>query len=727
MIAASKAEATARMYELASEPPQPLGPGSKEKRSALEALGRVVGLALEDVPTKLECSRTLARRMDLAWDDSCFSGGDSITLTGLNRLLEGAERWHSRMFASTPGTEEPGSEVLNEQTELEQRISEAIVDLSRSTATPVEFNSTTLPLEQSEIRFYDGSWRTHLGSVAEWLHLAVDLSTTSPHEFDATLARGLGLDDAWDQGSRDPVTEVLLPRLADRLDRSLALRDNFDSQLESAVEGGATRESASTAWSDSWEEVEDEDEVEGSGPIHAEADTWPISEFVGYARDHDLNLSPSYQRADVWPTSSSQLLIESILRGIPLPSIIILERGDSERTYYEVVDGKQRLTSILRFIGCHPAAVSLVERKAEEWGVPDLLDTFQKDYPQFKRLWKKHEVTRLTAQLERLYYFPFPLRSGDVRPLSGELARYRGKYYCQIKNQRLTVLGQARNVAYVFEKTATYKLPVIIYKQVTSEQIHEVFSLYNKQGKHLNAEEIRNALYHHLAFMKALVVTAGDSGAVETDAPFLEDRWPDLKSTQKVLDSYGFGQAGYKRTKLLSWVSSALLLEDGSPERRSTANHINALLKRVDDDRHDVLRDVSRVREAMVLLDRGLDVHAAIPPEVWAKQFVNSRSTGKWQELQLVASLIGLSAAVAAYGDDDLSDLVEERWDAISVASASWTRPRKTQSREQWQFISRVVVDMLDVLDVHVEEVDARLRDAFGACGLFDLVGLWKR
>ena len=56
---------------------------------------------------------------------------------------------------------------------------------------------------------------------------------------------------------------------------------------------------------------------------------------------------------------------------------------------------------------------------------------------------------------------------------------------------------------------------MITYKQVTSEQIHEVFSLYNKQGKHLNAEEIRNALYHHLAFMKALVVTAGDSGTVD--------------------------------------------------------------------------------------------------------------------------------------------------------------------------------------------------------------------
>src|SRR5690606_34597149 len=118
-----------------------------------------------------------------------------------------------------------------------------------------------------------------------------------------------------------PLQERLLPRLADRLDRALDLRDQFVSELELAAEGAATHASASAAWVAAWEEVDEDEDAESSGPIHAEADTWPIAEFVGYAEDNDLNLSPSFQRADVWPTTSSQQLIESILRGIPLPSI----------------------------------------------------------------------------------------------------------------------------------------------------------------------------------------------------------------------------------------------------------------------------------------------------------------------------------------------------------------------------------------------------------------------
>lgn len=368
MTAHSKAEATARMYELAGEEVEPLGPGSKEKRSAFEALGRVVGLDLSGVATKVECSRRIAARLDVVWDDACFSAGDTITLVGMNRLLEalGPTAAGPDQAVSAVTDRAEGLELTPDEPDLEQRVAENIAELSKATEVPVGVSGPGSPVALDVIRFDDGSWRTHLASVAGWLHLAEDLETASEEAFDASLADGLGLDPGWADGAGDALRERLLPRLFDRLDRAVALRGDFLANLELAVEGGATRESASAAWSDAWTEVEDEDEVEGSGPIHAEADTWPISEFVGYARDNDLNLSPSYQRADVWPTSSSQLLIESILRGIPLPSIIILERVKDERTTYEVVDGKQRLTSILRFIGAHPLAVELVHKKANE-------------------------------------------------------------------------------------------------------------------------------------------------------------------------------------------------------------------------------------------------------------------------------------------------------------------------------------------------------------------------
>ena len=363
-----------------------------------------------------------------------------------------------------------------------------------------------------------------------------------------------------------------------------------------------------------------------------------------HARDFDLNLSPSYQRADVWPTSSWQLLVESILRGIPLPSIIILDKVDDYHTSYEVVDGKQRLTSILRFTGRHPRAVELVETKAAKWGEPNLLTTFQNDYPAFKKIWKKNSPDRLTAQVERSLYFPFPLRSGDVKPLSGALEPTCGQVLLPDRAKIVLGIPAARIPQVRLRAVRQYKLPVITYKQVTSEQIHEVFSLYNKQGKHLNAEEIRNALYHHLDLMKALVVTAGDSGTVEVDAPFLQG--PGQTSPRRRSCSTPTGSVSRVQTNQAALVGLfSAALEDGAPPRRSTANHINALLKRVEDDSGTSLRDEPNLRDAMVLLDKGVDAHAAIGPEVWTKKFINPQATGKWQELQLVASLIGLSAA----------------------------------------------------------------------------------
>src|SRR5262249_15434099 len=158
----------------------------------------------------------------------------------------------------------------------------------------------------------------------------------------------------------------------------------FQGELEA---DGATRASATTWWVEAWdEEVDLEDEDDGS-PVSAKADIWPIHDFSDRARRNRLNLSPSYQRGDVWPTGDAQKLIESILRGIPLPSVILLrpERTDAP---YEVVDGKQRLTSILRFIGRHPRALNLVNEADERRGGTEFADLFQNDYPKFRRKWK---------------------------------------------------------------------------------------------------------------------------------------------------------------------------------------------------------------------------------------------------------------------------------------------------------------------------------------------------
>lgn len=59
-------------------------------------------------------------------------------------------------------------------------------------------------------------------------------------------------------------------------------------------------------------------------------------------------IRPSYQRKEVINTSKSSAIIESIILGIKLPPIFIYKRKDG---ISEVIDGQQRLLSIIGFIG----------------------------------------------------------------------------------------------------------------------------------------------------------------------------------------------------------------------------------------------------------------------------------------------------------------------------------------------------------------------------------------
>ena len=733
--ATSKAEAAARMYLLAGRPPEPLGPGSKEKKSALVALGSALGLDLDAVPGKTECGRIIAEHVGAAWGTDCYSTGDTITTTGMSRLVDRAVGH----LVQTPGRLEPHvlADILESArdttarpqketasmplaiSEIEQNIAERLSMLSKPGPTPEGVLDAVTPLAVTDVRFDDGAWRGVVEYTQGWMRLPREVAGETPDDFDRALTEAL-TGDATHIGR-----DVLLERLAERLERAVTLRERFQESVEGTVEGRATLETATQDWIDAWEEVEDEEDAEVGGPIKASADVWPINEFVQRAHDHELNLSPSYQRADVWPTSDAQILIESVLRGIPLPSIILLQ-DDEGGVNFEVVDGKQRLTSILRFMGHHPHALQIVEAKAIEWDAPDLPTTFKLDYPSFKKLWKQKEQTRLTAQVERDLHFPFPLRSGDVKPLSGGLAELRGRYYSEIRDYQIDVVGKKQRVRSIFEQTSSYKVPVILYEEVSSEQIHEVFSLYNKQGKHLNAEEIRNARFHGLALMKGLLATAGDAEDVAAIAPFLLDDWDDLSSTARTLDNkrYGFGRAGYKRTKLLSWVASVLFGESGTIGGRSTAATVSALLARVEKAADDPLRKVDVVRDAMLLLDHGLDAHAALPDDAWAARFKNSQSANGWQELQLVSSLIALSAAQTVLGDD-LVDCLEDAVSEIHRATEQrWIRPVKTQSTEQWQFTAGVVREMLEILKVAPGDVEAKITEHYGHCGLGSLLSL---
>lgn len=88
--ARSKAEVVARIYAVAGARPELLGPGSKEKKSALLALGDAAGIELDRDRRKTGLVRDLASALDVAWSDRFISVGETVTLAGLNALLQAA-------------------------------------------------------------------------------------------------------------------------------------------------------------------------------------------------------------------------------------------------------------------------------------------------------------------------------------------------------------------------------------------------------------------------------------------------------------------------------------------------------------------------------------------------------------------------------------------------------------------------------------------------------------
>jgi hypothetical protein len=77
---------------------------------------------------------------------------------------------------------------------------------------------------------------------------------------------------------------------------------------------------------------------------------YSISDFLEWQRNGLLELSPDFQRRAVWSEKAKSYLIDTILRGRPIPKIIISQRLEESRTIRVVVDGQQRLRAVIEFM-----------------------------------------------------------------------------------------------------------------------------------------------------------------------------------------------------------------------------------------------------------------------------------------------------------------------------------------------------------------------------------------
>ena len=77
---------------------------------------------------------------------------------------------------------------------------------------------------------------------------------------------------------------------------------------------------------------------------------WTTATIVDQLVRENIQLNPRFQRRDAWNITRKSRFIESIILGFPIPQIV-LASNDKQRGKFIVLDGKQRLLTLLQFYG----------------------------------------------------------------------------------------------------------------------------------------------------------------------------------------------------------------------------------------------------------------------------------------------------------------------------------------------------------------------------------------
>ena len=100
-----------------------------------------------------------------------------------------------------------------------------------------------------------------------------------------------------------------------------------------------------------------------------------VGEVMNLYRDYELKIDPVFQRLFRWDLTRKSRFIESLLLGIPIPPIFVFQ---DEKGVWELIDGLQRLSTILEFAGQLRSSdehAAEEDEEAEYWEASELTAT----------------------------------------------------------------------------------------------------------------------------------------------------------------------------------------------------------------------------------------------------------------------------------------------------------------------------------------------------------------
>ncbi|HEX9119977.1 MAG TPA: DUF262 domain-containing protein, partial [Terriglobales bacterium] len=99
-----------------------------------------------------------------------------------------------------------------------------------------------------------------------------------------------------------------------------------------------------------------------------------VDQIIGYFNLHKINLIPPFQRGTVWQLPLRQKLMVNMIQARPIPAIFLYKQADGSQFAYNILDGKQRLESLILFVGDKRADMKIEHVKSYFFGKPAAQD-----------------------------------------------------------------------------------------------------------------------------------------------------------------------------------------------------------------------------------------------------------------------------------------------------------------------------------------------------------------
>lgn len=135
--------------------------------------------------------------------------------------------------------------------------------------------------------------------------------------------------------------------------------------------------------------------------------------------EQSLILKPPYQRKPVWTTKQKAYLIDTILKKYHIPELYIhRETNPGGKTIYNVVDGQQRIRSILDFINGDFSLLDEFTAEYADYDFNDLPDTVKTEfwgYTLYTRVISDATEDDVKNLFKRMNRYVVPLNAQELR------------------------------------------------------------------------------------------------------------------------------------------------------------------------------------------------------------------------------------------------------------------------------------------------------------------------